>query len=148
MSYKNKMYCKGCWGDLSGAATRECPACGRSFNPRLYYTYAPGPGNRFPVQLWFLVAIQTAILVLFFGGLSLPEIFGTTQESYDSYEGLGMLMLAAAIGFQAIPVFYGLSIAAFQYDTVVGYRRFCLLALSLIPTLLGASLFILFIMLP
>ena len=127
---KRGIYCKGCWYDLRGIESGQCPECGRQFNPGRYYTYASHPGTKFPREFWFVLAMQVSSYVLVLLG-SLVSVMA--EEANTPFEAIGLFLICPAIPVHITASIFGLSVAGFQHDSVAGQRRFWLIVLMLLP---------------
>ncbi len=79
--------------------------------------------------------MQCVNIALFLVGVIVMSLF---DDMKSPYELLGVGMICTAMPLQVCTAIYGLCIAMFQFDSVVGAKRFWLIVLMTLPSFIVA----------
>lgn len=82
--------------------------------------------------MWFVVGMQCLNIALFFGGQLVLNLINETNSPLEIFS-LGMV--CSAMMLQVFTAIFGLCVAMFQFDSVIGVKRFWLIFCMHVPSL-------------
>lgn len=134
---KAGIYCRGCWYDLRGIESRQCPECGLDFDPAQPGSFVYYPGTRLPDEIWSVLYIQGTAILLLIVGIVLSKIdkrvagIETDMLSIFPFSFVPFVQLAAMItSLIAVPLCIRM---------VMGRKRVFLLLIGFVPWVIAAG---------